>query len=107
MMVREEYYVDPMVDNYLNFCFAFNLSIDDSLAGNIAALGPYYRWLLQPDAFDYSLFDYNWVFHHFTIHFKRWLRKSKRLKEALLQLIKQDTTTDTERIFILIYSFDD
>jgi PIN domain len=107
MFERKEYYTDSRIDNYLNFCLKYNLAIPVSISDLLPNMGKYYEWLSDMDNFDYSNFDTDWLYTHFTIYFKRKFRQCEPLKQHLLNLTKVNPHTEIERIFIVIYSFDD
>jgi PIN domain len=104
---RQDFYFDPRIDNFYNLYFRFNLPIPESIKSQIPTLGIYYEWLNDMDNFDYSKFNTKWLSTHFTKYFKWKFRQCLRLKQHLIDLIKEDLNTDLERRFFLIYSLDD
>jgi hypothetical protein len=102
-----EYYNDSRIDNFLNYCLHFNLNIPELIKSRMQFMGTYYEWLNDPENFDYSHFNTDWLYNHFTISFKHYFRKSEKLKNYLSNLIKADRDTDIERVFIMIFCFND
>ena len=104
---KRDYYHDPRVDNYLNFCFKYKIEIPGSITNHIHLIGPYYSWLINMDHFDYSQFNINWLDNHFTLYFKYEYRKSKSLKNYLLILFRNEINSEKERLFITTYCYED
>ncbi|MET0636111.1 MAG: PIN domain-containing protein [Chitinophagaceae bacterium] len=107
LYVNKEYYTDNRIDNFFNYCLHFGVPVPATIATKAPDMGAYYRWLNDPDNFDYKNFNTDWLYNHFTTSFKRRFRKSMRLKDHLLNIIRTDPDTEIERIFIMIYCFDD
>jgi hypothetical protein len=104
---NKDYYTDSRLDNFLNFCYKFNIEVPAEFVGSLPTMGGYYNWLADMDNFDYSNFRTDWLYIHFTIFFKRKFRQSAVLKYHLLKLIKSDPDPEIERIFIMIYCLED
>jgi hypothetical protein len=97
---NREYYFDSRIDNFLNFCLKYNIEIPAELKTDVIKMGSYYQWLFDLDNFDYSSFNTDWLYAHFTLFFKRRFRQSLVLKEHLLNIIKNNPDNKIERIFI-------
>ena len=104
---NKEYYIDSRIDNYLNFCLKYSIAVPQAIREKIPVMGAYYRWLFDMEGFDYSNFNTGWLYNHFTLYFKLKFRECKQLKTHLLKLIRSDPDTELERIFVIIYCFDD
>ena len=104
---KTDYYTDPLIDQYLNFCFKYGFAIPASMIQSMNNLGLYYQWLLDLDGFDYNLFNPEWLFHYFTIFYKRRFRNSQVLKEYLLRFITKDPTNKLAVRFVFIYCKND
>ena len=103
----KEYYIDSRIDNYLNFCLKYSIEIPPGILQKVPAMGAYYRWLFNMDDFEYTNFSPNWLYNHFTFYYKRRFRHCAALKSHLLVLLKENPNTDLERIFVLIYCYED
>ncbi len=84
----EDFYTDARIDYFLNFCLKNKISIKRELKQSISKLGEYYNWFLNLDEFDYSKFSPTWLEHHYTIHFKKYFRKSRILKKHLISITR-------------------
>jgi hypothetical protein len=104
---HRQWYTDRDIDHFLNFCFKFNIQIPAELTAKIALLGNYYKWMLDPDNYDYEEFHVGWLSHHFTMYYKRWFRKSEKLKAHLWSVIEDNRIKDAYRTFSMIYAFED
>lgn len=100
-------YTDSRIDNYLNFCLKYSLGFPNTIKDIISCMGTYYQWLFDIEGFDYTKFNKDWLYYHFTFYFKQEFRKCKELKNHLLNLIKLDTETELERMFVLIFCLND
>ncbi len=103
----KEYYTDSRIDNFFNFCLKYKIDIPDKIKELLPSMGDYYNWLGDMDNFDYVAFNTDWLYNHFTIFFKKKFRNCNALKQHLLNLIKSDSNTEIERIFIQIYNYED
>lgn len=106
-MPSHDYYSDDRIDQFLNFCFKYSFSISASLRASIAAVSPYYEWMLNLDGFEYAKFNTEWLTHHFTVYYKHTLRRSEALKRYLLEYMKTHHHSGIEKTFIMIYGYDD
>jgi len=92
---KRQWYTDRDIDHFFNFCFKYKIEIPAELAAKIASLGNYYKWLMDPDNYDYKEFQVDWLSHHFTIYYKRWFRKSEKLKAQLWSVIEDNRIKNT------------
>lgn len=97
------FYMDHRVDEYLNYCFRFKLEIPRTIRKNIFILGAYYKWILNLEHFDYTEFQIEWLSNHFTIYYKEYFRRSRRLKKELLSMIREGKDQGLRLKFIMIY----
>jgi hypothetical protein len=97
-------YADPIIDQYLNYIFRFELEIPAELKKRILDFSDYYKWLLNPDEFDYTRFDSEWLTVHFTSNYKAWLRKSKALKQYMIDTLWDNFDKVLEKKFLQIYA---
>jgi hypothetical protein len=84
---RRDFFHDTRIDSFLNFHFKTGQSLSPALVTALKVLGPYYEWLLDPEEFDYSRFDPDWLFVHFTKWYKRHFSKCHQLRSFLMQYI--------------------
>jgi hypothetical protein len=104
---NSKFYIDVRVSEYFNFLFKYGIPLPEKIKTILPKIGNYYIWLSDPDSFNYSLFDRNWLDHYFTLHFKKYLRKSKVLKQFLLTSFKAKPDLDLEHKFMLMYNYND
>ncbi|HEV7780806.1 MAG TPA: hypothetical protein VGO58_06050 [Chitinophagaceae bacterium] len=97
-------YADPIIDQYLNYVFRFEPVIPAELKERILDFSDYYKWLLNPDQFDYALFDSEWLTVHFTPNYKVWLRRSETLKKHMINVLWDKFDKVLEKKFLQIYA---
>lgn len=102
-----KFYVDSRINEYFNFLFKFDKQLPEKIRSILPAMGKYYVWLSDPDNFDYSQFNRNWLDYYFTLYFKRHFRKSNVLKQFLLSSFKTKFDLDLEHKFMLMYNYND
>ncbi len=97
-------YADPIIDQYLNYVFRFQLEIPAELKKRILDFSDYYKWLLKPEEFDYAQFDSEWLTVHFTSNYKAWFRKSEALKNHMISILWDNFDKVLEKKFLQIYA---
>lgn len=96
----KDYFHDYRIDEYFNFCFKHQLPLSKSIQAEIPNLGEYYIWLSDIDKFDYSRFNYRWLFNHFTLYYKRRYRDSTILRDHVLSIIREKDSHELDRFYI-------
>lgn len=98
---------DEMIDSYMNFVLMENYTLPEPVQSDLLEMGPYYRWLLNIDIFDYSKFNYKWLSRYFTIYYKTRFMQSTVLKRHLLEYIRQNPKSPAQGVFIRVFNIDD
>lgn len=101
------FYFDLRIDQFLNFCFKYNLPVPQTINDSLINLGGYYTWLSDMEAFDYDKFNLEWLDPHFTLYYKRKFRTCNALKEHLLNTMKEKEDKDLSWRYIHIYCYND
>ena len=96
-------YADLRVDHFINYWFKFGYEVPLEIVNKLKETSDYYRWLLDPEYFDYSRFEDEWLQHHFTSYYKTWFRKSNRLKEYMIDKLSSSDSRILERKLLQIY----
>lgn len=96
-------YADHRVDQYLNYCFKLGLEVPQEIDDKLRETSDYYFWLLNPESFDYSKFEDEWLDNHFTLHYKKWFKKSNKLKEYMIGKLWDSNNRTLERKVLQIY----
>lgn len=96
-------YADHRVDQYINYCFKRGLNVPQEIADKISETSDYYLWLLDPESFDYSKFEDEWLDIHFTLHYKTWFKKSNKLKEYMIGKLWDTNNKILERKMLQIF----
>lgn len=93
------------LDKIINVCFKFNINFDDPIFDAIRQTHLYYSWLLDPENFDYTHFDVNWVLIYQTAHYLKVMAKSENLKKALRNSLTNKSNPAVEKYLLRITYF--
>lgn len=104
---RQDYYSDAQIDQFLNFCFKYNLKVPVSIQPKLTQLSPYNQWLHDMEGFDYRDFKHEWLSHYFTKYYKQAYKRSNTLRRYLLDYLQKNKNNELERMFLLIYCYDE
>lgn len=96
-------FADPRIDEFLNYCFKFQVEIPEATLEILRKKSNYYRWLLGLDAYDYSTFDDSWLEVHYTVSYKKRFKESVRLQDFMLNRLKNRSSSIIERKYLQIY----
>ena len=102
-----DYFTDGRLDQLINMCWKLGIDIPVPIQAALPLLGPYYTWIVDLEAFNYSTFNPEWLHHSFTMYYKREFRKSKSLKKHLLDEILKGNYQDHTGIYIRIFDEND
>ncbi len=98
------FYHDHRLDEFVNFSFRFNRPLNHALVEALIKLDDYYHWLTNLDHFDYTLFDPDWLFNHYTLYFKNKFRESKPLEQSLRKLALKSSDPRLGQLYIDVYT---
>jgi len=101
---REDQYL-PRLDQLLNICFKYKISLKIPQIIRMKDAGPYYAWLIDMDDFDYSAFPFEWVSRYPTDFYYKAMAKSGKLKAAILEHLRTNSASALERALIKISFF--
>lgn len=106
LFARKEYYTDSRIDNFLNYCFKYEITIPDPITKEIEKLDDYYSWLLNLNDFDYEKFNPDWLNNHFTVYYKNRFKSCEVLRTKILSILKYKINHELERLYLIIYCID-
>lgn len=92
------------LDELLNVLFKFNIYLDDTRMYRIKQVHPYYRWVIDPDNFNYKEFDLNWIVTYPTIYYFKRMAKSEKLIQLLLKKDKSQNNIRISKAIVRIVS---
>jgi hypothetical protein len=98
------FYHDHRLDEFINFSFRFNRPLPPVLVEALIKLDDYYCWLTNPETFDYSLFETEWLFNHYTMYFKKKYKESQALQRCLRQLALNASDHRLGQLYIDVYT---
>lgn len=99
----KSFYQDPVIDQYINYLFKFEMEPEPEIAKSIRGLSSYYEWLLELDDYHYQDFNLEWVTNYLTIHYKRKFNKSQALRDNLARYAKNHPKSDAGNLFVQIF----
>lgn len=88
------------LDAYLDLSFQDFVTPDAEMLGWIASLGPFYRWLIEMDNFDFSLFQPDWITMSHPSSFQKRIVGSAKTKTALQEYLKKNKDPRVEKAVI-------
>lgn len=94
------------LDQFINVCYDKDIDMSDSKFDGLRENSNYYKWLLNVDGFDYSLFDSSWLMEFGTKPYLKRFSKSDILKrhvETLLSDPKEKNKEALKDAFMDIY----
>jgi hypothetical protein len=103
LYTTDNFYSDNRIDSFLNTWFKYGFSIPIDTLEKIQNLDPYYKWLIDPDEFDYQAFSPEWLHHNFTKFYKQHFRKSSVLKAHIMGLLKEKFDERLARFYMTTY----
>ena len=59
----------PGLSKFINLCFKENIDLSNKKFDKLRGLSPYYDWLLNMRAFDYSIFKTDWILEYQTSYY--------------------------------------
>lgn len=98
------HYHDDSIDQYLNFCFYFNIPLNGSLCSELSKLDEYYRWVTAMDAFDYAAFDPDWLFTHLTNPYKEQFKRSAGLRTWLRSHLFKSNDPRMGQLYVQLFT---
>lgn len=98
---KEDEYL-PRLDELLNICFKYNISLKLPQIRRMKDAGPYYSWLLDMEHFDYMDFPFEWVSRYRTDFYYQVMARSKKLKTAILEHLRTNSNPELERSLLKI-----
>lgn len=91
------------VDQYIHYCVQHHHLIPPDLKVTILNLDPYYKWLFDPEHFDYAHFLPVWLRHDLSIALKKTLSSSDALKTHLITYLKHKKNDEALSAFFELF----
>ncbi|HVU97782.1 MAG TPA: PIN domain-containing protein [Puia sp.] len=106
-MAVKSFYTNSTINQYINFCWCFDLNLPKELIEKAPMFGLYYVWLTDIDHFDYRQFDLEWLNYYFSKFYKKRYRRSAILRDYVLLKMQERRNPALERFVAATYTLSD
>ena len=95
-------YQNDYLNRLFNICFKYNLVIKTPFFEKLKKVHPYYEWLIDMDAFDYTNFNPEWILAYPTVYYHRKMSKSPNLIDAIVKYLHSSSHSGIEQTLLKI-----
>ncbi|KOY85592.1 hypothetical protein AD998_04990 [bacterium 336/3] len=79
--------------------YKYRLDFQDTVFQEIKTHSPYFEWLIEPESFDYSLFQIKWIHEIRYTSLREIIWKSQKLKEYLEKYLKDNDNENLRKFY--------
>lgn len=90
---------DYRVDQMLNLHWKTGLPVSNTNQQKISVISPYYKWLINPDEFDYANFNPKWILHYNTKFFIDTFRGHNYLLASLATYLETHNDQQVRNVY--------
>lgn len=94
-------------DQILNIIFKYNMDTSTAPFEKFRNYNDYYRWILDIENFDYTVFKINWVAHYGTKSYYKAMAKSPKLKKIVIVYLNGKPEARMEKPLMELLSYQD
>ncbi len=89
----------PHIGAVFNLAFKLNKDTASKTFRDFKGIDPYYDWLMDMEAFDYSKFNPRWINEYDTIHYINEMKKHSKVRTYVSEYLKKNTDKHLQDYF--------